>query len=356
MQIDWISGFIESPLAARQGLKLYDTGAILARSTDGEISRIGTGKVLFEGSHDSRIMISSRQGHDLYLSGNPCKHIQGHNLFGSEDAVGLFIDIGRRVRKDRGLFPSPATWGSMEFIGPRFTRLDLTRSYRFDSCDLAREWISTVAATAHSKHRASKLESGTAYFGRESARWSFKIYAKFDELMSAKKGHALSHELSDKARSELLSWSTGVVRFELTLRSLELENFPRSFDLLPVWEHYSKRITFNENYEAITMDALPLEELPRHLRAAYAVWRGGGDLRLMYSVRSFYRIRRELLEAIHVDIAHKPLRSTVQVAPVERKSRVVPGAVFGLHAKGWDPAPIECYMHRPDPEEKKRYG
>lgn len=349
MQIDWISGFIECPSWGEKGIQIYHTGQILSRDPDGRVKRIGTGKVLHEGSHDSRIMVTSSMGHNLYLSGNPVKHIQGHNLFGSEDAVGLFLDVGIRVRESMGLFPSAATFTANKFTPPRFTRLDLTRSYRFESTGHAREWIRSVGATARSRHRhgGALLRGDTVYFGKNSERWAFKIYCKFDELHAKGKGHALSTNLSERARSQLLAWSEGVVRFELTLRSKELEHYSATaaaFDSLTVWKNYYGRLTLSRNSEMANPDLLETS-LPKHLRLAVIAWRSGQDLRTIYSERSFYRIRRDLLDALRVDIA----------APAPRVSKPA-GHASELDLAGWDPEPIEEHFHTPDPRLKKNYG
>lgn len=347
MQIDWISGFIECPLWAEKGIQIYDTGQILSRDPDGVVKRIGTGKVLHAGSHDSRLMVTSSMGHNLYLSGNPVKHIQGHNLFGSDDVVGLFLDAGCRVRESMGLFPSPATFAANAFTAPRFTRLDVTRSYRFGSTAAAREWIRNVASTARIRYGAALLRGETVYFGQNSERWSFKIYSKFDELHASKKGHALSAALSERARQELLTWSEGVVRFELTLRSKELVKYSAesgAFDSLRVWENYYARITQNRNSEIMNNSDLLEKALPKHLQLALIAWRSGTDLRAVYSNASFYRLRRALLDECKVDIASAP----AVAAPTAQASN--------LDAAGWDPEPIEEHFHHPDPARKKSYG
>lgn len=351
MQIDWISGFIECPNWARQGIQMYDTGQILSRDPDGEVKRIGTGKVLHEGSHDSRLMVISSMGHNLYLSGNPVKHIQGHNLFGSDDAVGLFLDAGLRVRESMGLFPSPATFTANEFTPPRFTRLDVTRSYRFPSTAHAREWLRTVASTARTRHGSALLNGDTVYYGKGSTRWTFKIYSKFDELHASKKGHALSSALSERAQVQLLAWSEGVVRFELTLRSEELQTYggeSGKFDSASVWENYYGRIKFNRNAEMKNPDLFE-SSYPKHLRLALFEWRSGADLRKMYSKTTFYRIRRELLDCSKIDIASPPLPESIKPAAVIADSS-------GLDPARWDPEPIEEHFYHPDARVKNSYG
>lgn len=361
MMVDWISGFVECPQWGEAGIQPYDTGKIFVCDPDGTVRRIGTGKLPLEGSHDSRLIVSSSQGHNLYLSGNPVKHIQGHNLFGSVDAVGLFLEAGVRVRQSIGVFPSPETWRGNEFVGPRFTRLDITRSYRFATLQDARAWIRDVAANARSRHGGAEFEKGeTAYFGKRSGQWSFKVYSKFDELQCGKRGHALPASLSREAYEKLIAWADGVVRFELSLRSKEIAlldergKFSRpgpgvfanatSESMLALWQAYYDRITWNRNSEMGNPDLLD-GSLSSQLRVALLAWRGGADLRKVYARRTWYRVRRELLDACGVDIA------SPYVPPQAASS-----ASAALDPRGWDPEPLKALAHEPDPSLRLNYG
>ena len=42
-----------------------------------------------EGSYSSKIQIKSHTENQIYISGNPTKFLQGHNLFGSNDLVSI---------------------------------------------------------------------------------------------------------------------------------------------------------------------------------------------------------------------------------------------------------------------------
>lgn len=346
MMVDWVSGFVEARAALPR--PLYDTGQILRVKPGGEFERIGTDRVQVEGSHDSRVIVKAPQPGQLYLSGNPAKFLQGHNLFGSADAVGLFLSVGLKVREAVGLFPSAGTWHSLDFAGPDLTRLDLTRSYRFPSDDHARAWLRDVAPMARSRHGGAIMRGGTVYFGQSSERWAFKVYLKSDELRAQGKLHRLAVSPFSKQRRQLEEWAAGVVRFELTLRSKELVKLGDLGDLDPltVWQTYFDRITWNRNAEASAMADIVESDLSPRLRGVLALWRQGDDLRRVYSRPSFYRYRRELLEAIGVDIA----------APAPKaEPGTAPGVASGLDPKGWDPEPIKGLTFEPDPQLKLAY-
>jgi II/X family phage/plasmid replication protein len=316
---------------------MYDTGRVVRLSPGGEIQLETSNIVTVEGSHDSRLVVRSSSGHDLYISGNPTKHFQGHNLFGSCDPLALYFAAGWRIREAVGLFPSEQTWEALGFTGPRFTRIDLTRSYRFATAADARAFLRDSAATARSRHGGAIVQGTTVYFGKTSERWTFKCYHKGDEIASKKKGHALAYDLPQ--RKELIEWADGVVRFELTLRSKELEKLSLATSSpLTVWQTYFDRITWNRNAAMSQHDDLLTAELPPLLLGVLALWRQGADLRQIYPQNTFYRHRRALLERVGVDIA----------SPPSEEAPAAPDSGQLLDPKGWDPEPLKGHAWQPD--------
>jgi len=349
MQLDWVSGIIAAPPALSPG---YSTGVHLTIAADGSVTRERPAPldlVEEDPSHSKRFRVMCTSPGALYLSGNPVKLLQGHNLFGSCDAVGLYLAAGAWVRDRAGLFPGPGTWASCKFEGPRFTRLDLTRSYRFADDVSCRTWIREVAAVARSRHGAAKLYgTSTAVWGEGSRRWSFKVYAKQLELLErAKRGLWMA--------SELFDWASGVIRFELTLRGPELQHEAALVArlqgpdaravALELWSRYFDRITFNENANMSTPSLLEAA-LPAHLALKLAAWRGGADLRAIMTTPTFYRVRRQLLDAVAVDIASPP--PSVEVATRLAGARLDPA--------GWDPEPLAAHYVEPGQERSKQYG
>lgn len=345
MMIDWISGSIEAT-EHLGGHPLYDTGSLLRIDPDGACEKLSSLAVPVEGSHDNRFTVRSPRGHDLYLSGNPAKYFQGHNLFGPLDPVGLFFLMGLEVRQKVGLFPSVATWDSYRFRGPKMSRLDLTRSYRFPNASHAREWLRAYGASARSRHGAAQLVKGeTVYFGKNSTRWTLKMYHKADELLSKKKRHQLSDEIPEFYRSKLLEWAQGVVRFEFTVRRPELEKIDLpNVDLHTVWQTFFDRITWNEN-ASMSDQNLMVDALPNHLKVTFHAWRSGADLRGVLNYRTFYRQRQEILKATGVDIAVPPTEK-----PTLPES---PGA--SLPEGGWDPEPLEGLSLEIEPGLSSQY-
>jgi Phage replication protein CRI len=346
LQVDWVSGEVSSQSIIAQGIKLYDTGRMLVLGPGGEVTQERAGLFAFEGSHDNRLAICSRDGASVYVSGNPAKFFQGHNLFGSTDVDGLYLAAGIAIRQGVGLFPGPATFASCEFTRPRYTRIDLTRSYRFTSNDRARAWLRDVAATARTRHGSAGLgRDGSITFGKGSRRWSFTVYPKFDELQARGRGHALSSKLPETAVKQLQEWAEGIVRFELRLRSLELASAWPITDPLATWSQYFDRIQFNRNNLASMGNDMLTETLPSHLLGYLARWKVGEDLRRNLAHNTYYRVRRDLLKHAGVDIASPPNPDTR-----------VAFTAGTLPPQGWDPEPLTEHLYEPGDELKRSYG
>ena len=201
--IDWVSATY--PQRKEYGkVKIYETSKLLSLSPSGDVRWQRSDAEQVSGSHDSKLYAKSPDQCDLYISGNPVKFFQGHNLFGSSDYVGLWLSAGLAVRQECGLFPSPQT-AAATFDQPHFTRLDLTRSYLFPSDAIARSWLREVAAFAHSRHGAPTTQAGTVYWAQGSKRWTMKAYLKSDEIKSRKRSHWISSALAMSSPTGLLA-------------------------------------------------------------------------------------------------------------------------------------------------------
>lgn len=349
MQIDWVTGAVGAPPELSP---IYDVGRYLRLGPGGEVVKSWAAKAAVhddEGSHSRNFTVWTPSPGELFISGNPVKLLQGHNAFGSCDALGLFLEAGVFVRHAAGWFPGPATWEACKFQGPRFTRIDLTRSYRFPSSSYALAWLRQVANVSRDRRGGTLHKGDTIYFGKTSTRWTMKLYEKQSELLHEcqKRGHGVP--------SEVLDWAAGVVRFELTLRRPELEKWPGevaglcggtgALSALRLWSEYYGRITWNGAVDMIENDLIE-QTLAPHLRVKLAAWRSGADLRSMMSRPSFYRVRRELRDAVGVDIASPP--------PAARD--VGADVTAGLDPAGWDPEPLRSHLVEPRGELAGQYG
>lgn len=352
MQVDWISAAVSPRQSIDEDIGPYHSGVVGRIIPDQEPERMYTNHIrassndLFlapklrealasPGSYDTRLSHRSPDGHEIWLSGNPVKFYQGHNLFGPTDADGLFLAMGVPfIEHEQGrFFPGPDQFREAQYGRPRYTRLDITRSYRFATQKHANAWLRDVAATGQSRHGSPLVHEGSVRYGRGSSYWSLNIYAKLPEMRARGKGHAPRPTIAPRERRKLYEWADGVLRFEVTVRGRELKHFDSdNADLLLMWKEYFSRVTFNRNSEMTELGD-QINKLTNTEAATYVRWREGMDPRASMSRPTFYRHRKSIMDKLGVDIASAPSK------PEKREPEGE--AVSELDPNGWDPEAIE---------------
>jgi len=336
VMIDWLTATIQTPPPLKH---IYNSGFKRIVDHNGEVLRDEQSPLDVrqdDPSHSRNFRVSTPREDILRISGNPSKLLQGHNLFGCDDVNGYYLESGVFIRDSVGMFPDPQTYNSLMFSKPRYSRLDITRSYRFSDPAMVPVFIREVVGSARSRSgRATLHGSETAYFNKGSRRWSLKVYDKRQELLK----RVSSKFCMDEKTSDLFDWAKGIVRFELVLRGQELDPINQMFsigikpDFEQLFQDYYNRIQFNENLAMKKIDSfMGLDIKPQH-KAIIALWRQGADLRTIYSKSAFYRYRRAILTSTGLDIASSPTDSddTQDIDP-------------DLDPSGWDPQPIYSYL------------
>jgi II/X family phage/plasmid replication protein len=247
----------------------------------------------------------------LEISGNPSKFFQGHNLFGSNDALGLAQAMIYAAIREFGLQPTQGQLQEIERGLFSFSRVDVTESWATRSRAEVRAAIRGMENCATLKNRGKGVfKGGTLYFAKNSRRWALKAYGKGDEIeVNSKKfgDHTIpaKHDHFDllKAHADRL------LRFELCLRGKEMKDSPLRLDMAKNWgtgtadKLYKSYFSKLEIAGNIVLPAEDIEELPNRLRIAYQLWVDGHDLRTQYKKATFYRYRRQLLN-YGIDIAN----------------------------------------------------
>lgn len=285
----------------------------------------------FEGSHSSTIQIQSttdERGYPaIWVSGNPAKWFQGHNIFGTSDLQGLVLEMLHRICASVGLKPSTddlALWNAGLI---KLSRVDVTHSYDLGTLPRVRNALRSLDATANLKHRGrGHFKGDSLTFGKGSRRWSLTLYAKGAEIEV--KGHGLPDSL---AQTSLPVCAQGLLRAEVRMLSLQLVS--EHLEYVAYWgenassELHSRLLAGLQIADAAMLDAPTLDGLPGRLNLAYLAWKEGHDLRATLSRPTFYRYRLELLKH-GVDIAVKqertgqdmtnvvPLRTVLHAYPV----------------------------------------
>lgn len=313
--IDWVSAI----LPCKHDPSKLISGLVMAFDAQGNNEWTLNKTLSVEGSHSSKIQIKSHTENQIYISGNPTKFLQGHNLFGTNDLVGLmgkFFDS--LLQQERlGLCPDPFQYANIKDGHYELTRVDVNETWHLNSQKDVLAWIRAVGETAYLKHRGAGQFSGdTAYFGKNSRRWALKCYSKGLEILA--KGHKLPPEL---AIPEMMEYAQKALRIEGVTRQLELKR--RSLHVASNWDidtaeelllEYVSKLEMSDVY---MLDQSVLDTLPPRLRLTYQAWLNGDDLKSVFTHRTFYRVRKEM-EKYGIDISTKSPKEKTNVIPLIR--------------------------------------
>ena len=262
-------------------------------------------KLSVDGSHSSKIQIKTHTDTQIWVSGNPAKFLQGHNIFGTDDLtylMGRFFDALLK-HEELGLHPTDVQYEDIQAGRYTLKRVDINLSWHLKNREEVLAWIRSAGSCARLKHRGAGQFSGdTAYIGKNSRRWSVKCYSKGHEITA--KGHQLPKELQIP---ELLEYADKSLRLELVMRQLELKR--RGLDMAWYWHESTAKMLLQtmvlDNLElssTFMIDDKILDTLPTRLRLVYQTWKNGDDLKQIMTKPTFYRVRKQLL-AFGIDIA-----------------------------------------------------
>jgi II/X family phage/plasmid replication protein len=313
-------------------------GQVLSVSSVGEVEWLSCKRTTVAGSFSTGLQLRTATHTadpctHLEISGNPVKFFQGHNLWGTDDLPGLVQATIDHLVTHLGLQPTDADRAAWAAGEVQITRVDCTQSFHLRSLGEVLAWLRAAEQTSHLAHRGrgQLVKGSTLYFGKNSRRWSLKLYAKGQEIKA--KGHGQDSILSLPSAVE---WANRTLRAELTLRSMELKRLQLDYvrNWFPV-DGVPFAVTdrlLRERLGAMTMtttahlSAEVMESLKPALRAAVAAWEAGHDLRSMFSRATFYRYRAELLQH-GIDIATLVPREVSNVVPLHRVLEAVPASV-----------------------------
>ena len=274
------------------------------------------------GSYEANFNVKSCSSTHIFLDGNPAKWLQGHNLFGSDDLIGLVAAVMGRLTKILSLTPTAKDIVAWKIGDYDLKRVDCTAMWDLPRRSDVRAWLRAAEFQSKSRHGRPVTRGSTLYFGQNSRRWSVKFYSKGDELDSIKKGHKLPIDIAN--RDNLKLWADTKLRGELTLRSLELKD--ESIDKATAWKIDTPLKLLRDYVESMDMSdqfsltSESLDEPPGRLVAVYKLWKDGEDLRGMYSRTTLYRYRSELLKH-GIDIAIRQPVKFENVIPLVRVLR-----------------------------------
>jgi II/X family phage/plasmid replication protein len=315
--IDWITAIIP----CHHPEQIYG-GRIASISPYGEIEWQVEKKMQVVGSHESNLNIKSVGRTELYFDGNPVKWLQGHNLFGSNDLIGLIEEVMQKLIPILNLTPVEADIDAWRLGHYELKRVDCTAMWELPRRSDVRAWLRAAEFQSKSRHGRPITTGSTLYFGKNSRRWSIKFYSKGDELEARVKGHKLPYEIPE--RDKLIKWADNKLRGELTLRSVQLKeanlNLAANWTESIVIERLINHIETLDMAEQFSLTLAILDGLPSRLIAVYKLWKEGEDLRGLYPKATFYRYRAELLKH-GIDINVRQPAKPENVIPLVRVLR-----------------------------------
>jgi II/X family phage/plasmid replication protein len=326
--IDWLSMVVPCAHSAP-----ITGGHVLSIKPGGEVDWQCVKRTTVEGSFSTGLQVrtaihTQHQCSHLEISGNPVKFFQGHNLWGTDDLHALAVATVEKVASLLGLTPSDEDRSAWRDGRIQLTRVDVTQSFHLQSRAAVLAWLRAAEQTAHLSHRGrgQLVKGSTLYFGKNSRRWSLKLYSKGQEIIA--KNHGQDAIL---ALPYAVEWADKTLRAELTLRSMELKR--QGLDYASAWVDDVPSVVTGEllrdRFGGMTMtttarlSAEVLDSLRPALRAAVAAWEAGHDLRSIYSKSGFYKYRAELLPH-GIDIATLVPREVSNIVPLFKVLEAVP--------------------------------
>lgn len=211
----------------------------------------------------------------IEIKGSPAKLMYGHNLYGSNDfaeCANFMISILRKTYPTLMEHLNEDNW--------MLADIDITFFSRADTNTEATQFINALSNVSYGQTKARTGYDGTAYFGKKNSRLrKIKVYAKHAETLAVLKKNP---NLEQVLGNDLLRWSEGMIRWEVTLYHRFLERLGINTDLIKIiatnalssqklielWQKATKDLFKSlEGKEMAIVDDYELKEL---LRAKYA--------------------------------------------------------------------------------------
>jgi len=309
---DWFSGFINYDLPD------YHDGRIIQIRPSGEIDYEVLKPMQVSGSYDDKITVKScpvpagpewslcsdtETTWRVYISGNPTKFLQGHNVYGHGDMIAIIYDFIRLVLEKLNI--DIFTINRIMKDPIQITRIDITQGYTMSSNKEVTDWLRGASQYMTGKNQKVSNDS-TLYVGKNSRRVAIKVYNKASEMVA----HRKNFNLSDDAFERLYGIASRLLRFEVTLRGMKLgdlgikylskvtnDMFNREF------HHAIEKMNLPDNLELIKND---VHQLPPKYAGVYHVWLSGTDLRESMSRAQYYRYRKFFLDKFNLDLSMPP--------------------------------------------------
>lgn len=150
------------------------------------------------------------------IKASPAKLMYGQNIYGSSDIVQCSYVMVNLLYN-----AYPALYEHLNFDTWSLENIDITYFSRANGNTEATQFINALSNVSHGQTKSRTGYNGTAYFGQKNSRLKkIKVYAKHAETLEILKKNPELKEIVDE---NLLKWSEGMIRWEVTLQRRYLE-------------------------------------------------------------------------------------------------------------------------------------
>lgn len=257
------------------------------------------------GSFKIKIFIS--EGY-MEMELSPAKHLQGHNVFGTNRLGNLLHGVMKLIYTHFGVRYTKAERAIYKQQGFTILRIDLTASFIVGPqakviyiMNLIRQHLLILGFNIVVHVSPDGIE--TIYVGKSASRSSAKFYNKYLEILDKNKGNGKAATLIKALPyyADVLAYAKKVVRFEFTIRSQELKRLELDNSL--AWSFSRVRELLEEKLGKLGLSAQLIAELPAEViadlnevkRNKYRRWVEGNNLRETLHPATFARDRKFFL-------------------------------------------------------------
>jgi len=184
------------------------------------------------------------------IKASPAKIMQGHNVFGSDNVKECALSLIELL-----LETYPECFNALDQLSWEVVEVDITYFSRLKDQRETTQFINALQNVSSGQTKSRTGYSGTAYFGKKNSRIkSIKVYDKQGEVeqyLKKLEKQGDSHNLKQFYTPELIEFTKGMVRWEVTLKKrwferrqipTKLTRFIHQFDPINYWKEATKDI------------------------------------------------------------------------------------------------------------------
>jgi II/X family phage/plasmid replication protein len=183
----------------------------------------------------------------IEIKASPAKIMQGHNVYGSSDFYDCSMSMLNLLSDTY-----PELFALLDHASWSLVQIDITFASRAKDNNEARAFINALQNVSYGHTKSRTGYDGTAYFGKKNSRLKkIKVYHKAAEVIetvkkNAKKSNA--EELAGVYTNELLKFSDGMIRWEVSLYHRYFERLGITTNLKDIFKTNAFSITYLQNY------------------------------------------------------------------------------------------------------------